>query len=248
MKNKYDLHIKNTFDLKISQVMKDMESMFDDIKSDILKIADEKLSHACKTQIVNTEKTTYADITGSKSMVVIKPIDVEQTNDKTKCDIMKNINPVDYGVQVSQVKRVRDGGILIGCNNTEGATSFAKIAKEKLSSSYKVSEVRKNLPKIKVVGLVENYTGEDLVKYLKGQNDVISDDCHVSVLRVWGTKKDSNIFQALVELDASAYGLVLNRGKLFVNYDIDKFEVLANTPVYRLLIVGIEVFGGYEKV
>ena len=29
---------------------------------------------------------------------------------------------------------------------------------------------------------------------------------------------------------------------------IDKFEVLANTPVYRLLIVGIEVSGGYEKV
>ena len=29
---------------------------------------------------------------------------------------------------------------------------------------------------------------------------------------------------------------------------IDKFEVVANTPVNRLLIVGIEVFGGYEEV
>ena len=29
---------------------------------------------------------------------------------------------------------------------------------------------------------------------------------------------------------------------------IDKFEVLANTPVYRLWIVGIEVFGGNEKL
>ncbi|XP_045471764.1 uncharacterized protein LOC123678671 [Harmonia axyridis] len=197
----------------------EFEEMFNEMMNKISLQANDTFSKISFTQQPINEVPTYSNIVKSKSMVVIKPKDAEQTNSKTKLDIMRNIDPIDLKLGVSQVKQIKDGGILIGCDNPEGAKNFKKIANEKLSTDYKISDVRKFLPKIRIVGLVENYSSDDILKFLRGQNSVLSDVTHLRVLKTWATRKNPNVFQALIELDAGAYGLVMDLGKLFVNFD-----------------------------
>lgn len=219
IRNKYEGYMKTSFDAKLSQMIGEFETMFSDLISNISEKAKDCFSKLDLSHKVIEDAPTYSNIVNSKSMVVVKPKNIEQTNSKTKIDIMKNIDPVNLNLKVSQVKQIKDGGILISCNDPEGASNFKKAATEKLSSNYNISDVKRFLPKVKIVGLMENYSADDMLKYLKGQNDIFSDESQVKILKSWATNKDPNIFQALVELDAATYGLVMERGKLFINYD-----------------------------
>lgn len=220
IRNKYENFMKNFFETKISNMMGEFETMFEDLKVKIMDMAESKLSSVCHSNNIPVDKPVYSQIVGSKSTLVIKPIDSKQPNNKTKTDIMKNIDPVNLKLHVTQIKNVKDGGILIGCDDAESANNFKKVATQKLSSQYKISDVKKFQPKIKIVGLMSNFEDEELVKYLKGQNDIISENSFIKVLKVWATKNNSNIFQSVVEVDAATYGLIMSRGKLFVNYDV----------------------------
>lgn len=224
LKNTYDSYMKNSFDSKMTQLINDFELMFSDLKKQILEKADNSFAQMSEMSLqkkkIEQSSSSYANIVSSKSVVVIKPKNTDQSNAKTKSDIMKNIDPVDNKLKVSRVKQIKDGGILISCDDNEGTNNLKNVASKKLSSHYEISEVKKLLPKIRIVGLMESYASDDVIKFLKGQNDVISDDSHVRILKIWATKKDPSLFQALVELDAATFGLVMDRGKLFVNYDV----------------------------
>lgn len=135
---------------------------------------------------------------------------------------MKNIDPVDLNLQISQVKHIKDGGLLISYNDPDSAANFKCIATQKLSSDYKITELKKFYPKLRIVGLAEEYSSDVIARFFKGQNDIVPENCHLRVLKIWRTKKDPNIFQALVEVDPAVHRAVMERGKVFINYDVCK--------------------------
>lgn len=221
IRNKYEAYMKNSFDNKLTLMINGFESMFEDLKKQILETANNTFANI--TAANKNEKTeimpSYAKIVNTKSVVIVKPKNAEQNNIQTKRDIMENIDPVDLNIKVSQIKQVKDGGILISCDDSIGAKNFKDAAAEKLSAQYKISDVKTFLPKVRIVGLTDQYSDEDILKYLKGQNDALSSVSHLKILKTWATKRNANIFQTLVEVDAATYGLIMNRAKLFVNYD-----------------------------
>lgn len=218
IRNKYEEYIKGSFDSKLNQMLGGFKDMFNDLLIKISNQAEETFSKICFTP--QSTEPSYSNAVKSKSMIVIKPRDTSQTNSRTKRDIMKNIDPVDLNLKVSQVKQVKDGGLFISCEDSEGADNIKKIVREKLSPDYRVSDVKKFLPKVKIVGLDENYPADEIVKFLRGQNNVISNSSHLRVLKTWATNKNSEIFQAIIEMDADTYTMVMKQGKLFVNFDV----------------------------
>ncbi|CAH1112199.1 unnamed protein product [Psylliodes chrysocephalus] len=217
----YDAILKNSFKPKMSLMIHGFNNVFGELKSEILEMTEKKkkIETFRETTNVATEKPSYSQIIGSKFMVVIKPVATNQSNTQNKSDIVKNIDPLHLNIQVSHVKQIKDGGILIGCKNQENANNFRNMTKQKLSSQYKISEAKKIETKIRIVGLMENYEVDDIVTHLKGQNDVFSEDNQLKVLKVWPTNNNPDVFQALILVDALTFGRIMDRDRLFVNYD-----------------------------
>lgn len=164
---------------------------------------------------------TYSTMLQSNSAVIIKPKNQAQKNNETKVDILQNIDPVEKQIMISSVKNIKNGGVVVGCGNVEEVKKFKEIAKDKLSEKYEIRDVKGLNPRIRVVGITEKYADDILVNHIKYQNKYLLDeqfDC--IVIKFWPTKKNKDVFQAILQTDIDSYNAIMSRGgKLFVGYD-----------------------------
>lgn len=60
------------------------------------------------------------------------------------------INPVESSIQLSKIKNVCDGGVLIGSSNEEEAHELKCVANNKLYCNYDIKELNTLKPCIKI--------------------------------------------------------------------------------------------------
>lgn len=219
-KSDFENVVKITVETKLKDAMNNIEKLFEDTRKEILKIADEKLSNISMPTKLKEPAPLYSQVVDNKSMVIIKPKNSEQPNAQTKSDIMNNLNPIDLNIHVSKVKNLSNGGILIGCNSSSGADKLKQVAKVKLSTDYNVKDASRGSYRLKIVGMIEEYTAAQIVKFINHQNDMFSDSSNYKVCKIWPTKKNNRVYQALLDVEAETYCKVMEQGHLFVNYDV----------------------------
>lgn len=220
VKSEYENLIKTNVEAKLKDVLQNIEKLFEITKNEILKIADDKLSKIISPVKQDESPPLFSQVIDKKSVVIIKPKNSEQRNAETKSDIMNSINPVDLNIQVSKVKNLSNGGILIGCQDSSGADKFKQLAKQKLSSRYEIKEAKKGNFRVKIVGMIEEYSEDQIVNFIRHQNALFSENSSCRIIKIWSTKKNSRIYQAVAEVDAETYCKILNQGHLFINYDV----------------------------
>lgn len=173
--------------------------------------------------------TTSAGAAAAKASVIIKPRDEKQSTTVTKSDLLQRVNPVASGVSVSKIKHIKGGGLVIGCNSAESAAKLRKEADDKLAEKYTVKEAKLIRPRLKIVGITEDHDKEDLVNFLKVQNEsVFSTESKLEVVSFEALKHKNNsgdgrrrrqIFQCIIEVDIRSYRSALSSGQVFVGYD-----------------------------
>lgn len=228
MKNDYETVIKNNLEDKMKRVMNNVQNLMENMKDEILKLTNEKLSCISAPNVLvdhhklnnPTDSSKLYSQVVNKSMVIIKPKNIDQPNSQTKSDIMRNLNPVDLQLELSKVKNVSNGGILIGCKSSESANKFNKLAKEKLSGNYEVQELKNLKPKLKIVGMSCPYSEAEFEDFLRHQNPMFSDQSTIKILKFWPTRNNEQVYQAVIGIDAQTYLDVLKVGSLYINYDV----------------------------
>lgn len=66
---------------------------------------------------------------------------------------MCNADPFNSEINISQIKHIKDGGLLISCQSSEKISKFKQAAQDKLSNSHEVQELNGLRPRVKIVGL-----------------------------------------------------------------------------------------------
>ncbi len=207
---------------KFNDLVGSLKDTFALLKTDLLK--DFTKQRAAINSDANTP-VKYADIIKNKSKpaVIIEPKNIDQNSQQTKSHIASTIKPSDSGIHISQVKTVKRGGILVGCSSTEDNSRFKKIAQEKLAESYIIKEVKGIYPRVKIVGMTEKYSLEELEDLLdhviRINSDIFDPNSICKVLKFWATKKKSNVYQAILQVDKLSYDRLISSGGLFVGYD-----------------------------
>lgn len=219
---------------KFSDMVDGLKSVFGDLKTDLLKSAELQL------QSINSDSKSFPSFSEiiknkTKPAVIIEPKVPRQDAVQTKTDVTSSINPVDVDIKIAKVKNVRNGGILVGCSSNEENTRFKKYAEEKLADNYVIREVKGILPKVKIVGISQKYNNEelsDLVEHvIKMNSSIFNLNSICKVLKFFPTKKNNNIFQAVLQVDRDSYDRLMSAGNLFVGYDFcSVFDAL---DVYR---------------
>ena len=104
-------------------------------------------------------KATYAAMIAKNAQqtIIVKPKDKTQSVHKTKSDIMSKIDPVDSLMLIDKVKSLREGGVLLGCDDVK---RFKQLAKSnKLSSDYDIRDIKTLRPRIRIVGISDCVDG-----------------------------------------------------------------------------------------
>lgn len=167
-----------------------------------------------------SQTPTFASVAKNTSVVLIKPKAGGQKNSQTKSDLLKHANPASENLCLSRVDRVRDGGILVGCNSDSETSRLKTLVTSKLANGYSIKELSTPKPRIRIAGMSEDFEHEILSNYLRRQNpDIFSDDSICDILKVFRIKSNAGVFQAVVQVDCSTFDKVIRAGRLFVGYD-----------------------------
>lgn len=236
--NKSDVEttIKEQFQTAIS----DLKATFESFVSNFLQSVESKLQPVLAKQQPGSSSTftgpkrlNYAQIARNKAQpgVIIKPKDNRQECSKTKSDVVKEICPADSNIQLSKLRTVKEGGLLLGCKNANDNRKLKEMVQQRMSNSYDVVEVHGINPRIRIVGVSRKLEEQKLLDTIRRCNrDIFSDTSTCSLIKFWPTKKDKDIFQATLQVDRCTYEKAFEFGNLFVDLDccnvFDAIEVL----------------------
>ena len=219
------------FKQKLDHFFADMNSMFDTVKSDFTRIAEDKLK-----SISAPSCSSYAEVTKSyvsntqHSSVIIKPKRT-QTIHQTKSEVLQSLDPLHNDCHVKKVKHVKDGGLLLTCNTVEDTLKIKEMAEEKLVN-YEIRNVKGVHPRIRIVGLTQLFDIDYIGDYLLKQNTSIFDkNSHCKVIKCWPTKNNKDVYQAILQVDSHSYNRLMNNNTLLVG--LDSCIVYDNVTVSR---------------
>lgn len=197
---------------------------------DLISKLSEKVSNL-QAQTNNTlpEKSqSLAEIIKStdwQRVVVVKPKNKEQNIEKSTKEIQAAINPSTS--KVTNFRSGASGGIIISCKDIESSEKCSKEAKLKLSADYEINIPKKKSPQIKIVGLSEIITEEELLEKLKMQNDIVSDSSKISLINM--KKNQRNRIIAIIETDETTYNKIVSAKKLNIGWQ--------RCPIYEFVHV-----------
>lgn len=187
------------------------------LKESIMQTIDSKLNETQSRHV--SAQPNYVDVVNKQSRIVIKPKN-NQNIAQTKTDILTHINPAEENIQLCKVKNIADGGILLTADSCS-ATRVRDLANERLAEGYEVRELKSGHPKITIVGLSEEYSIEELQHLIRSQNrNIFNDLSELSVIKIWSTKKNANIYQAKLQLDIITFKRIKeHNSRLMVGLD-----------------------------
>lgn len=218
---KCSLCVKNCLVLDSSGI----KTLVDDKLNDALCSLKDHLKADITKSVTNTNLQThqakYSDVLKDKSQAVILVQPKHNQNPSTtKADILHNINPLEENLRLSKIKPVKDGGFVIGCSNKDDNEKVLKMVQQKMSSSYDVKMIEGIQPRIKVVGMSENFTTDTITDYLFKCNDgIFVEKSACKILKITPTRKNPKIFQVILQVDKDTYERALTAGNVFIAYD-----------------------------
>lgn len=229
--------IKTIIENQLQVAVSDLKSKFETFTSDFERAVESKIQSILPKQssvsVATPDKPNYAQIVRNKAHpgVLIKPKDQKQESSKTKTDMMKKISPADSNIQLSRLRAVGGGGLLLGCRNSEDNKKLKDIVQQKMSDSYEVVEMHGLNPRIRIAGITGKYDDQKLLETIKKCNrGVFTDTSSCSLIKFCSTKKNPNTFQATLQVDKCTYENAVAFGYLFVDFDcckvFDAIEVL----------------------
>jgi ribosomal protein S8 len=170
-----------------------------------------------KTVPVAKKSKTFADVLKNKEfnpIVVIKSKIVGQESAVTEKIIKQKIDP--SVVPVCDMKSTRNGSVILRCQNKEDVNDCKAKIEQELGQNYNVVVPKTKLPVLKIVGLTEMHSENELIEKIVAQNPFLSPTTQIEVAEL--KQKGPKIFAA-VRCDAETYKEMATRGRIMVGWD-----------------------------
>lgn len=168
-----------------------------------------------KVPIINIVKENEKASSTYKNTIIIKPTNIQE-NKKTRKDIGKYINPTKLNVEITKIEDIKDGGIKIICNSKEEIQTIQKEAQNNLGNNYSLVVSEKRNPRIKIVGIEDEMSEEELVKSILEKNSFIKN----SKVKLITMKKMKKKYLAILEIDCISFKNIMEKGFLFIDFSI----------------------------
>lgn len=161
------------------------------------------------------KQVSYASVASNKKVVVIKPNDKQESNETTEF-IKGKINPSQLKIGISEIKPIKEGGVIIKCNTQSEVEKIVNAANQDkdMHEKYKIECPRLKNPCIKIVDIETEMDEAELISNLINQND-LNEDVKMKVIVQKKMKKKS---MAIIQCDPKSYEKIIENGKVFLNW------------------------------
>lgn len=211
--------LMESFEKRCTEFMTEITSKFETLKDDLSTAVNNSVNPTQTTpQLIH--QPTFAEVSKRMQKIVIKPKNSNQSSSATKSDLKQVLNPESLHVPISNVKHTRDGGIILGSNQLDGITYLKETVERELSSKYEVHQLKSAHHQVRIVGMTELYDNDTFKKFLIKQNsDIFPVNIHFNVVRLWPTKKNKSVFQALLQLDSEIFDRIISKNQILIGLD-----------------------------
>lgn len=135
---------------------------------------------------------------------------------------------------ITQLKDIKEGGVVIKCKTKEEQEKIKKAAEKKLIKNYQITAPGLKNPSIKIVDIEEHYEKEDLLDCIKKQNINIQHDLFEMEIKVF--KKMKTKYMAIVECDPITFKKMLAENSVYINWS--RCRIFEYIGVYRCFKCG----------
>lgn len=157
----------------------------------------------------------------SKDIVMVKPVE-EQTSKITREEIKNKIDPGELVVGVENIKNIRNGGIIISCNNATSKEKIQQKVQEELGERYVIQDPKYKMPKIIILGTENQFAKQEDTKIIKDiveQNGFDQDLAdNIKIIRKYENKKKHNCSNIILEVYPEIFKNIIERGILNVGW------------------------------
>lgn len=210
------------FEKRCNEILNEISCKFDSLKNEFLTSTalDNSGNRPTISASQHLHQPSYAEVSRRMQKIVVKPKDPKQTNSETKSDLRHVLNPASMDVPIGNVKHARDGGIILGSNHSEGIIKLKATVEKELSSRYEVHLLKTAHHQVRVVGVSESYNNDTIKQLLIKQNsDIFSSISDINVIKFWPTKRNSSVYQALLQLDSETFNRITSAKRVLVGFD-----------------------------
>ncbi|KAJ6649282.1 Neuronal acetylcholine receptor subunit alpha-7 [Pseudolycoriella hygida] len=175
----------------------------DDVKNLLNEKAVEKSD---KTRIVNSsgkKAKTYEEkvkMCNNDSVIMVKPKD-NQNSSATENDLKKMMDPTK--INVNKWKKLPKGCLAIECVDATETEKVKNLVHETMSEKYVVSVPDLKNPRIKITGITDQLSDDELVNTLKQQNIFLANS-EIKVINMFETKSNERK-TAILEVDSKSF-------------------------------------------
>lgn len=173
------------------------------------------------------KRQIYANVVKSsapaiKPAVIVRPKDTQQKCEKTYDDITGNID--DKEVNVCNIRHVRNGGVLLSCNNTNDTMKVKQLVESKFGENYDVQLPTIKKPRVLITNICDKINEEDIIKELKGKNEALK-DMNLELKKVIKRKiRADTFFDVVIEVDIETFKKLLQIGTVYLAWRECKIE------------------------
>ena len=172
----------------------------------------------------NIERCEYSNAVKKQKeeVIIVKPIDINQSSEVTKQNIEKKVNPCSMGVGVSRVKFVRDGGVAIRYNKNEDGNveDVFKNITAKLGQAYEVKIPEKRNPRIILFNMNQSELEDEetLIERIVLQNSITTLASKREIKIVHNFKNRKGMINVILQLDTESYECIGQKEKVQIGW------------------------------
>lgn len=141
----------------------------------------------------------------------------KQTSEITQKDVHRKLDPAEFLVKSAFFKE--DGEAVIRCETSENALKFVNAATKMLSEKYDISVQKPLKPRIKIFGISEDFTAEEILTKIRKQNN-LPESSDVKIVKLQKAKsRKSNPVDAVLEVDAKSFDYLIKLERVNIGWN-----------------------------
>lgn len=146
-----------------------------------------------------------------KPSVVVMPKNKQQQAKKTFDDITMNVNSA---MDVCGTRKIRDGGVVLRCNNTQDTMKIKQIVNDKLGDDYEVVLPKVKLPRLRITNIDPDLQDDDILAELIHHNPSL-EFMELKLVSAFKRKYRDNEFKDIViEVNGATFKQLMEMRKL----------------------------------
>lgn len=150
--------------------------------------------------------------------LIIKPKNL-QSSDDTLSAVKNCINPGKLKIPISNIKNIKNGGIIIKTSNNSFNKKLEEETKKVIGDTYKIYVPRTQKPTLIIKGLVIEYDEQTLKEELLNLNAFMDNSIEFKIVH---RKQFKNKWTLIIETNGSTFNKMVNR---YVNIGWDSHYV-----------------------